>query len=166
MEDIVVSSEMLNLINQRTQANPELLSLQMKKKRWIWKTRFAWIGLVEKFIRIARITKRPANVIQEDGTLVTQHQQFNKDVAVLVMMRFFGSLIGLAAAVIGNLKAAERHTTEVNFWMNTCSILRNISGLTGECKHISRKSVLLFGIRNLKLNIHMMTRLYKRSSKK
>jgi hypothetical protein len=33
MEDIVVSSEMLNLINQKTQANPELLSLQMKKKR-------------------------------------------------------------------------------------------------------------------------------------
>ena len=70
---------------------------------------------MEKFIRITRITKRPANVIQEDGTSVTQHQQFNKDVAVLVTMRFFGSLIGLAAAVIGNLKVAERHITEVNF---------------------------------------------------
>lgn len=76
-----------------------------------------------RFIRTARIIRRLVNAIRADGISVTPLLLFNKDVVDLMKMKFYGSLIGLAAVVNGILLAVARPITEVNSWMSTCNIL-------------------------------------------
>ncbi len=78
---------------------------------------------MERFIRTVKTIKRLVSAIQADGISVTPLQLFSKDVADLVKMKYCGSLIGLAVVVIGILLVVVKLITEVNFWMNTCSIL-------------------------------------------
>ncbi len=78
---------------------------------------------MERFIRTVKTIKKLVSVIQEDGISVTPLLLFSKDVADLVKMKYCGSLIGLAVVVIGILLVVVKLITEVNFWMNTCSIL-------------------------------------------
>ena len=81
-------------------------------------------------------------------------------------MNFFGNHIGHAVDKAGKRKVVQELSIEVYSWMSIHKLQENMNGLIGEYKHISKNQFPIFGKRKYQINIHMMMKLYSRSSER
>lgn len=91
---------------------------------------------------------------------------FLKLLVVLILKNYFGSLIGLAVEKAGKKKGAPELSTEGNSLKTIRRLLESTNGLTGECKLISRKLILISGKPNLTSSTILMMKLSLRNSKR
>ena len=140
---------------QRTQVDP-LNFLEMKRKSLMLKINIAQIGLVVRNINRWRIIKEHVYAIQASGTLVIQVRMLVQLLVVLILMKCYGNLIGLAVEKVGRKKVAQRLIIEGNIWMSIFRTQESMNGLIGEYRHTLRRLFHHFGKRKLKNNMLMI----------